>query len=377
MHPALLIGNYDWDPDRLPLSEFEGRVAAVGELISARGLAGLIVYGDAADHGVLAYLTGFTPKLGGALAFVGPDRDVWVSAQGGGAMIEAAKRLTWVEDVVSGAQSATKTDEWFTGLAAGGKPPRIGWAAGSRAPVSAMRPIAARSEGLADLEDVSDALASLMAAKRPLEKALIGGSAAILSRTVAAIAAAYGEGMSNIATIQAGEREARALRVADVRTLFSLDGGRVLHAFEGVDDTRTDPLVAYVAVRMTGYWAGGFVTLGERPNAARDAANAALAAMIAAARPGASGRDLAAARNAASRTHVAHPVTRDHVGNGIGLNLEEAPVFPPDGEAVLEVDGVYALQAGFADETAGNAMLSAIVAVGSDKTELLWPAAII
>lgn len=375
MHPALLIGNYDWDPDRLRLSEFEGRLAAVTEMISARGLAGLIVYGDAADHGALAYLTGFTPKLGGGFAFVAPGRDVWVLAQGGPSMIEAAKRLTWVDDVVSGAQSADRIDEWLGGLAADRGPPRIGWAAGLRAPVSAMRPIATRSVGRADLEDVSDLLTSSMVRKRPLERMLIRGSAAILSRTVAAIGAAYGEGESIVSAIQAGEREARRLRVADVRTLFSPDGGRVLHPFEGLDESRAEPLVAYVAVRMAGYWAGGFITLGERPNAARDTADAALAAMIRAARPGTNGRDLAAARGAASNNLMPHPVTRDNIGNGLGLNLEEIPVLRPDSEAVLELDGVYALQTGFADKTAGNALLSAIVAVGSDETEVLWPAA--
>lgn len=372
MHPSLLIGDYDWDPERLPVSEFTQRLAAVDDDMSARGLAGLVVYGDAVDHAALAYLTGFTPKLGAAIAFVAPGGAVRIQARGGAAMLEAAKRLTWVDDVVSGPNAGKAVEEWLDGLG-GGAQRRVGLVTGRRAPASGLRLVAAASEGRAALEDASDMLSTLMARKRPLERRLIAATAETLSAAVGAVDAARADGASVVAAIQAGEAEARRRRVADVRTLFSLDGGRVLQPFEGLDETRADPLVAYVAVREAGYWAGGFVTLGERPNAAREAAAAALAALVGAARPGAGWRDLAAAVDAVSGGLTAHAVTEASLGNGIGLNLEEPPLLRSDSDGVLEQDGVYALQAGFADETAGHAILSAIVAVGRDGTEVLWP----
>ena len=285
LHPSLLIGNYDWDPGRLPLAEFQERLAAVCARLGARGLAGLIVHGDALDNGALAYLTGFTPKHGSAFAFVGAGGEVWILAPGGAAMIEAAKRLTWVDDVVAGNRLAERVEAWLAGMDA--PRPRLGKVAGARAPAGAMHPIAARL--------------------------------------------AYRDRSGNVAAIQAGEREARRLGVADVRTLFSLDGGAVLQPFEGLDDTRTDPLVAYIAVRAAGYWAGGFVTLGEPPSRAREAADAALDAMIEAARPGAARRDLAAAMRPAAIGLTPHPVVRDELGSGLGLSLEEPPMLRPDG----------------------------------------------
>ena len=372
LHPSLLIGNYDWDPGRLPLAEFQERLAVVCARLGARGLTGLIVHGDALDNGALAYLTGFTPKHGSAFAFVGAGGEVWILAPGGAAMIEAAKRLTWVDDVVAGNRLAERVEAWLAGMDA--PRPRLGKVAGARAPAGAMHPIAARLAGRADLVEAADTVFPLMARKRPIEVARIGDAAAILTAAIAAVEAAYRDRSGNVAAIQAGEREARRLGVADVRTLFSLDGGAVLQPFEGLDDTRTDPLVAYIAVRAAGYWAGGFVTLGEPPSRAREAADAALDAMIEAARPGAAGRDLAAAMRPAAIGLTPHPMVRDELGSGLGLSLEEPPMLRPDGADALQAGGVYALQTGFADEAAGNALVSALIAVGAGETEILWRA---
>ena len=328
LHPSLLIGNYDWDPGRLPLAEFQERLAAVCARLGARGLAGLIVHGDALDNGALAYLTGFTPKHGSAFAFVGAGGEVWILAPGGAAMIEAAKRLTWVDDVVAGNRLAERVEAWLAGMDA--PRPRLGKVAGARAPAGAMHPIAARL--------------------------------------------AYRDRSGNVAAIQAGEREARRLGVADLRTLFSLDGGAVLQPFEGLDDTRTDPLVAYIAVRAAGYWAGGFVTLGEPPSRAREAADAALRrhdrggpARGSRARPrrgDAPGRD---------RPHPPSCRPRRARKRARAQPRRAADAAPGRTDA-LQAGGVYALRAGFADEAAGNALVSALVAVGAGETEILWRA---
>ena len=96
--------------------------------------------------------------------------------------------------------------------------------------------------------------------------------------------------------------------------------------------------------------------------------------MIEAARPGAAGRDLAAAMRPAAIGLTPHPVVRDELGSGLGLSLEEPPMLRPDGADALQAGEVYALQTGFADEAAGNALVSALIAVGAGETEILWRA---
>jgi hypothetical protein len=116
-------------------------------------------------------------------------------------------------------------------------------------------------------------------------------------------------------------------------------------------------LVAYVAVRYLGYWSEAMVTLADAPNVARVRAAKALDALLAAARPEAvlPALDL-----------PPHPILDARPGHAIGLSLDE-------GEAArLQPGGVYSFTVGAADETAGHALLSAMVAVGPHGNEILW-----
>src|ERR1700760_1496837 len=96
---ALLTGAYDWDPTLLPVAEFEARLASVRKLMHTRTASALIVHGNSVEHGALAYLTNFVPKLGPAFALVSPNAPLRLLASGAPAMLSASHRLTWVEDV--------------------------------------------------------------------------------------------------------------------------------------------------------------------------------------------------------------------------------------------------------------------------------------
>jgi len=109
-----------------------------------------------------------------------------------------------------------------------------------------------------------------------------------------------------------------------------------------------------------GYWSDVFVTADARRSPALCRAEAALDALIAAVRPGASTGELYTLAAAALEARL-HPVLNGGVGHGIGLSLNEPPGFRPGGDAELVEDGVYTLQVGVADSEVGNALLSAIV----------------
>src|ERR1700730_12255425 len=96
---ALLTGPYDWDPALLPLAEFEVRLADVRRVLAETGATALLVHGHSVEHGAIAYLTGFVPKLGPAFALVPRDGPIRLLASGGPGMIGSAMLLTWVEDV--------------------------------------------------------------------------------------------------------------------------------------------------------------------------------------------------------------------------------------------------------------------------------------
>ena len=56
MHPTLLVGPYDWQPERLAQSEFLDRIRALWNKISDPSCLAVIVYGDSRDHAELPYL---------------------------------------------------------------------------------------------------------------------------------------------------------------------------------------------------------------------------------------------------------------------------------------------------------------------------------
>jgi hypothetical protein len=98
---TLPTGPYDWHPDRVPPALYAARLATLRARMVEQGLTGLIVSGSTFDDGALAWLTGFTPKLGAAFAIVPAAGDVRLLFSGGPGMRPSASLLTWVEDVTA------------------------------------------------------------------------------------------------------------------------------------------------------------------------------------------------------------------------------------------------------------------------------------
>ena len=67
--------------------------------LAKAGVNVLIVHGDPGHYNALAYLTNFTPKNGTGLALVPREGPLRILSSGTPKMMDAAKRLTWVEDV--------------------------------------------------------------------------------------------------------------------------------------------------------------------------------------------------------------------------------------------------------------------------------------
>ena len=87
---ALLTGPYDWNPELLPLAEFDARLAAARSVLAQREATALLVHGNTVEHGALAYLTGFVPKLGPAFALLSRDGPIRVLASGGPGMMRSS-----------------------------------------------------------------------------------------------------------------------------------------------------------------------------------------------------------------------------------------------------------------------------------------------
>ena len=366
MHPTLLVGPGDWDPQRIPRNDYDERLAGLWH--DHANAVGAIVYGNSRDHAALAYLTHFTPKLEAAVALVARNGDAKMLIGGGVNMLPAAKPLTFISALAPLRDAAKTIADWTNGLGADGSIVLLG---GDAMPYE-LRLALDRVLGGRQTEDGDGALQARTRRKSPGEIEVLRGACAILDHTVTALREAVRKGEGVTDCIVAAEHAAMRHGAQDVRSLFSLDGGRTLRPFDVPVARRCDPLQAYLAVRHDGYWADALVRVGTQDDALGGKVAKMLAAMVAGMKPGLSARTLHQLADAERGAHLLHPLADPIFGNSIGLSLDEPPLLRRNRNAPLEAGAVYSLRSGIIDNS-GGAVASAVVLVTERGAELLWP----
>lgn len=350
-HPTLLIGPSDWDAAHAPKAEFDSRIAALWAAYPVASQA--IVFGSAARHAELAYLTHFVPKLEPGIALLSRDGKHRLLFGGGPNMMGAMKPLTFIADMAPLNALAKLIAGWHAPLLVGGG-----------AMSSTVRKTIDEATG-GTAQDATSHVQSLMRRKSPGELAIIRDACGTLDRVMATIRDAVRAGRGATTAVLAGERAAIDLGAQDIRTLYSLDGGHTLRPFEAVDDRRVHPLQVYAAVRAHNYWVEGFACLSNEPQPAASLAARLLDNALSAIKPGVPLSQLAKIL-AVGALYRVHPVTQGaHVG-AIGLSLD-APL-----TATFEPGEVYSVRAGLTDGTKQHAILSAMIAVRADGADVLW-----
>ena len=352
-HPTLLIGPSDWDEARAPKAEFDRRLAALWAAFPDASQA--IVFGSAARHAELAYLTNFVPKLEPGIALLSRDGNHKLLFGGGPNMMGAMKPLTFIADMAP-LNALVK-------LIAGWKSPLL---VGGGAMSSAVRKTIDEATGNT-ARDATTHVHGLMRRKSPGELGCMRDACAVLDKVMATMREAVRGGHGAATALLAGERAAIDRGVQDIRTLYSLDGGRTLRPFEAIDDRRVDPLQVYAAVRMHNYWAEGFISLSNEAQPAASLAALLLDNALSAIKPGVSLSQLAKIL-AVGTPYRPHPVTQGALVSPIGLSLD-APA-----TETFEPGEVYSVRAGLTDGADQHAILSAMIAVHDDGTAMLWRA---
>jgi Xaa-Pro aminopeptidase len=371
MHPSIMLGSYVWAQDRLPPDEFVMRLEVLRTAMDRHGWPALLVYGDAREHSGLAYVSNFIPRMRWGLALLPRRGEARLLCAMGTRDLPAMRTMTWIADVQSGwgPEWEKAFDPWMERLA--GEP-----ATGDQHKTlgtigfDIMAPVLLQSvrNSLGErwsLQRADDLVSVPPQRKRPRELTMIRSSCQVLAAAANAFAESWRQtGEPETAALD-GERVARSLAAQDVRTLASLDGGRTLVPFQGRFEKLPGALVGYIAVKVAGYWADMFVTLGsDTGDAAMRHAAVALDALVAGARPGRRIADLYAAATSALAPFKLHAVLGDSVGHGIGLSLREGAEFQASEQTALVEDGVYSLHVGTAGgdaDRAGPVLISAMV----------------
>jgi len=74
MQPCVTIGSYLWAQDRVPYDEFLLRLEPLHAAMDDKGWPAVLVFGDVREHGGLAYLTNFIPRVRWGMALLPPAR---------------------------------------------------------------------------------------------------------------------------------------------------------------------------------------------------------------------------------------------------------------------------------------------------------------
>jgi Xaa-Pro aminopeptidase len=248
LHTALLTGPYDWDPALLPQAEFESRLAAVRRVVAEHGATALLVHGITTEHGGLAYLTGFTPKLGPAFALIPAAGAPRLLPSGSGTMLSSARRLTWVDDVQPYSDIAKPLGAFLAEIAPDGNLRLALWGEeamtqrGYDAIVAAVPPPG-------KLLPMDEALDALRRRKSPVELAVLRRAGAICRLAADEFARKTADGSGARAASLAAEATAYAAGAQDFRALASARDGGPPIPFATPVEYHADPLLAEIAIR--------------------------------------------------------------------------------------------------------------------------------
>ncbi|HEY6256554.1 MAG TPA: M24 family metallopeptidase [Xanthobacteraceae bacterium] len=357
MQPTLLIGPSDWDAERMPRQEFARRIDVLWQHESEASRA--IVFGNRHHHGELAYLTNFVPKLEPAVALLsrsGAHR-LFVGSPN---MIGAARPLTFIENVspIQDMAGVIARDPQRSLIIGADYMPAtfrqaVTEAIGASAPAAdATANVWSRMRGKSrhELDAIDAAVKTTGVARKAMREALISGA-----------------GVTKV--ILAGEAAAIAAGAQDVRTLFSLDGGRTLRPFFVSVEQAADPLMAYLAVRRFNYWSECFPLFRTRAEPSRlyEQAWEAMKSALSAIKAGVATHDIAQQIAAALAPYQVHPMIARAFAQRMGLALDEPS--RTDIGASFEAGEVYSLRIGAVDGSSGGMICSGMIHVTADGVE--------
>jgi Metallopeptidase family M24 len=356
-HPTLLIGPSDWLPERMPRAEFARRIDALWANNPQAERA--IVFGNSRHHAELAYFSNLVPKLGPATALLSRTGEHRIFVGDAANMLGAARPLTWIENVASMKDAA--------GAIAAGKAGQRSLLVGADyMPLALRRTITEALGGDAAAIDATSQAWSQMRRKSRYELDAIDAAVKATGAARKAMREALMSGAGVTEVVLAGERAAGAAGAQDVRTLFSLDGGRTLRPYCAPIEQEADPLMAYLAIRRFNYWAECFPLFTTRPQPTRLFENAweAMGSAQSAIRPGVATDEIGQLIAAAIEPFRAHPMIVHAFAQRMGLALEEPP--HTDIGATFEEGEVYSLRVGATDGSRSGVICSSMILVQTD-----------
>ncbi len=323
----------------------------------------LLVYGDSWRFGHLAFVSHFIPKNRGVLAVVPLEGEPALIVQEPGRNNPFSKTLTWFDEVRSVGQFAPGLGDALK--ARGLKPKRVGLVAvEEQLPMREWERVVQVLEG-AEFCALSDLLTSLRLVKSASEQALLLHTVKILEQSLALFRKEARAGQKEYEIAALAEREARRQGVEDFRFLIA----RASEPQVGLRPAgpapldRGEALLVTVAASYQRYWAelGRTFCLGSPPaelvkshNLAKNIFHQLVESVKIGASAAAAGEWLKEIPSAPARESL----QAYGLGNGLGLDLSEAPLLGQDGAVKIQPGVALTLRVCLAGEKCGHGLIA-------------------
>lgn len=362
LHTVLNRGCSIWERDALSESEFRRRLDKIKAGMKERGIDLLLVYGDSWRYGHLAFVSHFIPKNRGALAAIPLAGEPALVVQEPSRNNPFSKTLTWIDEVRSVGQFAQGLGDALKARQL--KPGRVGLVSvEQQLNIREWNGLLKTLEG-AELSDLSDLLISLRLVKSAAEQALVKKSASILERALELFGRELRPGRKEHEIAAAAEREARRQGVEDFRLMLARSGepdiGLRPPGASALD--KGELLLVTAAASYQRYWTeiGRSFALGRpSPESSRshDLAKGLFGKLKDSVKVGSSPK---AAADFLSEVPVAarNSLLAYGLGNGIGLDMSEAPFLGREGSCKIEPGMALTLRLCFSGRDCGSALIS-------------------
>ena len=361
LHTVLNRGCSIWDRERVSEDEFRGRLDHVRRGMKERDVDLLLVYGDSRRFGHLAFVSHFMPKNRGALAVIPRQGEPALVVQEPSRNNPFSKTLTWINEVRSVGQFAQGLGDALKAREL--KPKRVGL-------VSVQEQLNIREwNGLArlldsaELCDLSDFLASLRLVKSPAEQSLLKETNRILEQALARFEKEARVGQKEYEVMALVEREARRQGVEDFRFLIarSSEPEVGLRPAASFPIRKGEALLVAVAASYQRYWAelGRTFCLGSPSQElvrSHNLAKSLFHKLVDSIKVGSS--DTAKWLLEIPSPAVKMCLETYGLGNGVGLELDEAPFLGREGAGKIQPGMVLTLRVCLAGKECGSALIS-------------------
>ena len=362
LHTVLNRGCSIWERDSLSEREFRVRLDNIKAGMKERGVDLLLVYGDSWRYGHLAFVSHFIPKNRGALAAIPLAGEPALVVQEPSRNNPFSKTLTWIDEVRSVGQFAQGLGDALKARQL--KPGRVGLVSvEQQLNIREWNGLMKTLEG-AELSDLSDLLISLRLVKSAAEQTLVKKSASILERALEFLRRELRAGRKEHEIAAVAEREARRQGVEDFRCMLARsaepDIGLRPPGPAAVD--KGERLLVAMAASYQRYWAeiGRTFFLGKpspESSKSHDLAKGLFRRLVEGAKVGSSS---AVAATFLSEVPVAarNSLVAYGLGNGIGLDMSEAPFLGREDSVKLQPGMTLTLRVCFSGKECGSALIS-------------------